>query len=150
MEAPVQDTITVAGRVDAQLAAVWDAYVDPAARAVWSVPAGEALVYDKSDFREGGHDLYRCGPPDSLDFTVTAEYVRIVPEQLIVYVETVRTAGQPLATGAVVWKFEADDRGTVVTVTSQITSFVGQAMIDGNRSGHAKALEQLGGFLPTS
>ena len=41
---------------------------DPIARAQWGVPAGEAMVIDEADFREGNQDRYRCGPPGSLDF----------------------------------------------------------------------------------
>ncbi len=43
---------------------VWNAYADIAQRSVWSVPDGEAVEYDASDFVQGGVDEYRCGPPD--------------------------------------------------------------------------------------
>lgn len=147
MNAPAHDTIRLTQHVDASVADVWEAYADSAARARWSVPAGEKMVYEQSDFREGGHDRYRCGPPETLDFHAETEYTRIVPNELVVYTETVRNEGQTLATGLVTWEFEPDDRGTLVTVTSQVVSFIGPGMIDGNRNGHTKALEQLGRHL---
>lgn len=60
-------TITISRLIEAPVATVWDAYADPAKRARWSVPAGEALIYDTTDFCEEGQD--RCAatrdkPPD--------------------------------------------------------------------------------------
>ena len=66
-----------------------------------------------------------------------------MPQELIVYAETVSNEGCPLATGLVTWEFEPESVGTLITITSQIVSFVGTGMIDGNRYGHTKALEQL-------
>jgi len=147
LSAPTHDTIRLTHHIDASVADVWEAYADSAARARWSVPAGEKIVYDQSDFREGGHDRHRCGPPETLDFHAETEYTRIVPNELVVYTETVKNEGQPLATGLVTWEFEPDDEGTLVTVTSQAVSFVGSGMIDGTRNGHTKALEQLSRHL---
>lgn len=62
----VHDTIILERAINAPVAAVWNAYADPIARAQWSVPVGEAMVFDQTDFREGGQDHYRCGPPESL------------------------------------------------------------------------------------
>lgn len=143
MNAPAYDTLRLSQHVDAPVLEVWEAYADSTTRARWSVPAGEKMVYDESDFQEGGRDRYRCGSPESLEFHAEVEYVKIVPQELVVYMETVRNEGKPLATGTVNWEFELDGTGTLVTVTNQVVSFVGVGMIDGNRNGHTKALEQL-------
>lgn len=143
MSAPTHDTIRVTQHVDAPVTEVWQAYADSTRRAQWSAPTGEKMVYDESSFREGGRDHYRCGPPENLEFHAEAEYTKIVPKDLIVYVETVSQDGQPLAAGLVTWEFEPEGAGTLVTVTNQVVSFVGVGMIDGNRNGHTKALEQL-------
>lgn len=147
MGAVINDTLLLDRRIDAPMAAVWDAYVDPAKRVQWSVPAGELMIYDEADFREQGRDRYRCGPPENLSFQVAVEYIKIVPDALIVYAETVRTEGQPLATSLLTWEFKPEQGATLVKVTNQLVSFVGQGMIDGNRSGHIKALKQLSDFL---
>ena len=104
----VNGTLTLERHINAPTAAAWDAYVDPAKRARWSLPAGEAMVYDETYFSERGRDRYRCG---------------------------------------LTWEFEPKEGGALVKITSQLASFVGQGMIDGNRNGHAKALEQLSKFL---
>lgn len=147
MNETVHATLTLDRRVNAPIAAVWEAYADPAERARWSVPAGEALVYDEADFREQGRDRYRCGPPETLEFHVAVEYLRIVPQKLICYSETVRTAEQPLATSLLTWVFDPAGDESLVSITCQLVSFVGQGMVDGNRNGHAKALAQLSEFL---
>lgn len=147
MSAPNHDTVRLTQHVDASAAEAWEAYADAATRARWSVPAGERMVYDESDFHEGGRDHYRCGSPEDLEFHAEVEYTKIVPQELVVYAETVRSEGQPLATGIVTWEFEPDSTGTLVTVTNQVVSFVGTEMIDGNRNGHTKALEQLSQHL---
>ena len=77
------------------------------------------------------------------------EYTKIAPKALIVYTETVRSAGQPLATGVVTWEFEPTTAGTYVRVISHIVSFVGGGMVDGTRNGHTKALQQLSTFATT-
>src|SRR5699024_5242638 len=101
------------------------------------------MVIDEADFREGSRDRYRCGPSDSLDFHVVAQYNRIISQRLIVYTETVTTGGETLLTSLVTWAFEPNGSTTYVTITTQLVSYVGSGMIEGSRSGHTKALEQL-------
>lgn len=45
------------------------------------------------------------------------------------------------------WVFDPAGDETLVTITCQLVSYVGQGMVDGNRNGHAKALAQLSEFL---
>lgn len=67
-----------------------------------------------------------------------------VPQELVVYTETVRNDGHPLTKAVLTWAFEPDGAETLVNVTSQVTSFAGQGMLDGNRNGHTMVLAQLG------
>jgi hypothetical protein len=41
---------------------VFSEFADPVERARWSAPSNEALIYDETDFRLGGKDVFRCGP----------------------------------------------------------------------------------------
>jgi len=145
MNVPIHDTVQVTRSLNASLNAVWEAYADVSQRVRWAVPEGEGMVYETSDFREGGRDRYRCGESESLEFYAEVEYTRIVPRETIVYVETVTMANLVLGTSLMTWHFESqnEDEDTVVTVTSQIVSFVGAEMITGNRNGHTAVLEQL-------
>ncbi|MEZ5087528.1 MAG: hypothetical protein R2722_15205 [Tessaracoccus sp.] len=67
-----------------------------------------------------------------------------VPQELVVYMETVRNDGHPLATAVLAWAFEPDGAGTLVNVTIQVTSFVGVGMLEGNHNNHTMVLAQLG------
>lgn len=147
MSRPIHETISLTRRLSESRESVWGAYADSNKRAVWSVPAGEEMVYSNSDFRVDGGDSYRCGTPDTLEFQAKVDYVRIVPEELIVYTESVFRDSELLSTALVTWEFEANNDGTLVTLTSQVISFVGAGMIEGTDNGHSKALDQLLHYL---
>ncbi|MBG6192069.1 uncharacterized protein YndB with AHSA1/START domain [Arthrobacter sp. CAN_A212] len=143
----VHETLKFTKTINPELSRVWEAFADPIQRARWSVPMGEAMVYEQAAFEVGGRDRYRCGPPESLDFVNIVDYSLIVPQSLVVYTETVTTSDQPLSAGVVTWSFTVSGDKTEVQLTSQVTSFVGDGMIEGNRNGHAKALNQLEEFV---
>ena len=143
MASVVHDTLTFSQSIHAPLSLVWEAIADSAQRTVWGVPAGEAQVYDESNFRVGDRDVYRCGPAETLEFSGVAEYLQIVPESLIVHTDVVAVEGKILAAALLTWQFKTQDGATRILLTDQVTSFVGTDMIDGHRNGHTKALEQL-------
>ncbi|WP_264065999.1 SRPBCC domain-containing protein [Mycolicibacterium komossense] len=144
----IHDTLTFERKIPATPDVVWRAYMDPSARAVWSAPAGEALVFDRTDFRPGGRDEYRCGPVDSLPFHGILDYLHIASSTLIVYTDTVTTNEHLLSTALQTWVFTDDHDGhTTIKVTNQVTSFVGDSMIEGHRNGHLKTLDQLEDFV---
>ena len=43
-------------------------FADPVARAKWSAPTGDALVYDETDFKVGGRDFNDAGLRATLSF----------------------------------------------------------------------------------
>lgn len=150
MTAVTHDTLSFTRRIEAPIAAVWDAFADPEQRALWSVPAEHAQVYDEAAFEVRGRDLYRCGPPNALDVEGVVDYIQIVPRSLIIHLDTVSRHGRMLATALLTWEFEAEGEGTVVRLTDQVTSLVGPDMIDGHRNGHTIALDQLRDFARAS
>lgn len=139
----IRDSITVTQQVNAAVADLWQAYADTAVRAQWSVPAGDGLEYVSDEFVTGGRASYRCGTPGVLEFTAVVDYILIEPEDLIVYTETLRHNDQPLAASLVTWEFEQAPHGTLVVVTNQTLSFVGQDILTGTLNGHRIALQQL-------
>lgn len=150
MTTVAHDILKFTKTIDAPLAEVWAAFADSDERAKWSVPAGDAQVYEESNFQIGGRDVYRCGPPKTLDFHGVLDYIHIVPQSLIVHTDTVTVQDQILATALLTWEFEDRGSATLVRLTDQVTSFVGDDMIEGHRNGHAKALNQLKDFVSTS
>jgi uncharacterized protein YndB with AHSA1/START domain len=61
-------TITLRHSYSALLERVSSAFADPAARASWSSPSNDELIYDEADFRIGGKDVFRCGPKGTQSF----------------------------------------------------------------------------------
>lgn len=144
---PLTETLHLSTRIARPAGDVWAAFADTEAREHWSVPAGEALVYDFDEFRTGGSARYRCGAPGELQFRATINDVAIEETKFAVHTDTVWHGDDLLATGLITWSFSDAPEGTAVSITAQVVSFVGTDMIDGNRNGHRIALEQLRAFL---
>jgi uncharacterized protein YndB with AHSA1/START domain len=122
---------------------VFSEFANPVARASWSAPSKDELIYDEADFRVGGKDVFRCGPKGDPKFRGETRYLDIVPNARVVSSETVEVAGRRLAVALTTLDFEATEDGTNLTVTLQIVSFVGPGMIHGYESGNRSALENL-------
>ena len=123
---------------------VFNAMADPVQRASWSTPSeSAAFIYDSADFREGGQDVFRCGSRDNPQYTGTATYISIVPNARIVWCEVVKSAGHILAALLITTSLEDHDEGTRVRMAVQITSFCGDAMVQGTETGTNASLDNL-------
>jgi len=126
---------------------VFSEFADPVARARWSAPSKDALIYDETDFRLGGKDVFRCGPKGNPKFGGETRYLNIVTNALVVSSETVDVKGQRLAVALTTLDFEPTEEGTNLTVTIQIVSFAGPDIIHGYESGNKSALKNLSLYL---
>lgn len=144
---PLTETLRLNTQIARPVSDVWAAFAATDVRQQWSVPAGEALVYDYDDFRTGGSARYRCGTPGELQFSAATDYVRVEEFSHVVHTDTVWLGGDLLATGLITWTFSEVPEGTCVSIVDQVVSFVGVDMIEGSRNGHRIALEQLGVFF---
>ena len=122
---------------------VFSEFAGPVARARWGAPSKDALIYDETDFRLGGKDVFRCGPKGAPKFSGETRYLNIVTNARVVSSETLDVEGQRLAVALTTLDFEPTEVGTNLTVTIQIVSFVGPDMIRGYESGNRSALENL-------
>jgi uncharacterized protein YndB with AHSA1/START domain len=144
---PQHATITLEHLYAAPLERVFSEFADPVARARWSAPSKDVLIYDEADFRIGGKDVFRCGPEGDPKFRGETRYLNIVPNALVVSSETLDMDGQRLAVALSTLDFSRTDEGTNLTVTVQIVSFVGPDMIHGYESGNRSALKNLADHL---
>jgi uncharacterized protein YndB with AHSA1/START domain len=140
-------TITLQHSYSAPLERVFSEFADPVARARWSAPPQDALIYDEADFRVGGKDVFRCGPKGDPKFRGETRYLQIVPNARVVCSETVDMDGQRLAVALTTLDFERTEDGTNLTVTVQMVSFAGPDMIHGYESGNKSALKNLSQHL---
>jgi uncharacterized protein YndB with AHSA1/START domain len=136
-------TITLQHSYSAPPEQVFSEFADPVARARWSAPSKDVLIYDEADFRIGGKDMFRCGPKEDPKFRGETRYLEIVPNARVVSSETVDMEGQRLAVALTTLDFEPTEDGTNLTVTVQMFSFVGPDVIQGYESGHKSALKNL-------
>jgi uncharacterized protein YndB with AHSA1/START domain len=144
---PQHATITLERSYPAPLERVFSEFADPVARARWSAPSDDVLIYDEADFRIGGKDVFRCGPKGDPKFRGETRYLVIVPNARVVSSETLDMGDQRLAVSLTTLDFEATEKVTNVTVTLQMVSFVGPGMISGYESGNRSALENLSQHL---
>jgi uncharacterized protein YndB with AHSA1/START domain len=123
---------------------VFAAFADPEERANWGTPSETAaFIYDKVDFREGGSDVFRCGDKSNPQYRGVTTYYDIVPNQRIISSETVETEGRKLLISMATTTLQAEGSGTKVIVTVQLTSLVGEGMLNGAKFGHNASLDNL-------
>jgi uncharacterized protein YndB with AHSA1/START domain len=146
-EKPQHATITLERTYRAPLQRVFSEFANPVARARWSPPSNDVLIYDQTDFRAGGRDLFRCGPKNDPKFRGETFYHLIVPNGLGVSSEVLDADSQHLAVSLNTLDFEPTGESTHVKLTVQIVSFVGASMIHGYESGNTTALDNLSRHL---
>jgi len=79
------DTFVIARTYDSPVANVFRAWADPKRKARWFAGSAEALGHGyELDFRVGGHEVNRGGPPGGPVYTYSAEFRDIVVNQRIV------------------------------------------------------------------
>ncbi|HEY2471034.1 MAG TPA: SRPBCC family protein [Terracidiphilus sp.] len=140
-------TITLQQSYSASVQRVFAEFADPVARARWSAPSNDVLLYDEADFRVGGTDVFRCGPKADPRFRGETRYLDIVSNARVVSSETLEQEGQRLAVALTTLDFEPTEGGTNLTVTIQMVSFVGPDLIPAYDSGNKAALRNLSTHL---
>jgi uncharacterized protein YndB with AHSA1/START domain len=81
---------------------------------------------------------------------VDSRYVDIAQGQRIVTTETVHENTQLLSANITTVEFSDDSGGTQVKITVQVTSLVGDGMIENTRSGNAGSLANMARYLEQS
>src|SRR5271170_7138569 len=80
------ETFVIERIYDVPVTQVFRAWADPLLKARWFAGSAEALGAGyELDFRVGGHEVNRGGPPGGPVYTYSAEFRDIIAEQRIVY-----------------------------------------------------------------
>jgi len=141
-------TIVVEQTINVPVARSYGAFAKATEREAWAAPSDTAaFIYDETDFRVGGRDVARCGAKADPRFRVETRYVDIVPMQRIVSTETIHEVDKLLAVNITTIEFVPDDQRTRMKITVQVTSFVGKAMIENTKAGHAGSLRNMAHYL---
>jgi uncharacterized protein YndB with AHSA1/START domain len=136
-------TVILEHTYSAPVEQVFAEFADPVARARWSVPINDGMVYVEADFRETKGDVFRCGPPGDLRFRGVTTYHVIIPNECVISTEALTEEGKRCAVALNTLEFQPVSEGTALKVTLQIVSFVGPQMVEGYESGNRGALKGL-------
>lgn len=130
--------------IPAPVERVFAAFADPVARSEWGAPSDTAaVIYDETDFREGGQDRFRCGSKANPNIHGTTRYLDIVAISRVVSSETIEMEGKRLCVSLTTLEFAANGGTTRVTTTTQLASFIGDDMIRGHETGTNASLDNL-------
>lgn len=123
---------------------VFAAFADPVARSEWGAPSDTTVViYDETDFREGGQDRFRCGPKANPNIHGTTRYLDIIHNRRVVSTETISMNGRHLCVSLTTLEFVPNGDTTKLTNTTQLASFIGEEMVRGHEAGTNAALDNL-------
>jgi uncharacterized protein YndB with AHSA1/START domain len=141
-------TVVFERTYDAPIARVYAAFADPVARASWSAPSDTAIfLYDETDFRIGGRDVFRCGSRSDPRYRGETYYHNIAPERRIVSTEVIDELDKRLSVAVTTLELEREGERTKLKLTVQVVSLDGPGMIEGTKTGYAGALDNLGRYL---
>jgi uncharacterized protein YndB with AHSA1/START domain len=99
------------------------------------------------DFRVGGAEMSRGGPPGGPVFTYSASYKDIVPDERIVYGYSMESDGTVISVSVTTVEFAAAAGGTTLTFTEQGVFLDGGDTPDVREKGTGELLDNLGAAL---
>jgi uncharacterized protein YndB with AHSA1/START domain len=127
-------------------ARVFAAWSSRDAKARWFGP-GDGSMDLKLDFRVGGTEFFRAGPPDGPVFTYEATYQEIVPDERIVYGYTMDADDTRISVSVTTIEFAPAGDGTTLTFTEQGVFLDGADTLTVREKGTNELLDQLGAAL---
>jgi uncharacterized protein YndB with AHSA1/START domain len=137
-------TLVFQREVAAPVEKVFAAFADWKARSDWGAPSDTAaLIYDSTDFREGGEDRFRCGSKSNPNIHGLTRYLEIISNRRIVSSETITVEGKRLCASLTTLELFGDNFSTQFKSTTQVVSFIGQDMIKGHEVGTNSSLDHL-------
>jgi uncharacterized protein YndB with AHSA1/START domain len=145
MNALAHATLVMERTYKATPARVFAAWANVEARARWSAPAPDiTIIYERSEFREGGVDVSRCVEPGKADYVAHVHYLDICQDQRIVFVESVSHDNARVSAALISVELTPQGDGARLLLTMQIASFDGAGMEAGYEHGWRAALDNLG------
>ncbi|MCB2129692.1 MAG: SRPBCC domain-containing protein [Rhodobacteraceae bacterium] len=138
-------TLTFQRRVKAPAATLWQAWLSPAARAVWSAPSPEVSVdIIEADPRTGGRELSVCKVAGQPDIHVETGWMHLQAPHHSVNYERVSSGGAAQSVALVTAEIAGDGDDSRIDLTVQLSS-IARDMAADYRQGFAAGLANLGG-----
>jgi uncharacterized protein YndB with AHSA1/START domain len=114
------DTFVIERIYDVPTTKVFGAWADPRLKARWFAGSADALGagYDL-DFRVGGREVNRGGPPGGPVYTYESRFHDIVPEQRIVYTYEMYADDARISVSVATIEFRSEEATTRLVLTEQ-------------------------------
>jgi uncharacterized protein YndB with AHSA1/START domain len=144
----VHDTFVVERGYDVPPEQVFKAWSEPAIKARWFAGSSDALGAGyELDFRIGGREVNRGGPPGGPVYTYESQFRDIVPEQRIVYTYEMYADDARLSVSVATVVFRADGDRTHLVLTEQGVFLDGHDTSAQREEGTRSLLASLGAEL---
>jgi uncharacterized protein YndB with AHSA1/START domain len=140
-------TFVIERTYDASPARVFAAWADPAAKARWFGGPDEWENRHELDFRVGGREVNRTGPPGGPVYAYEARYHDIVPDQRITYAYTMDRDETRMSVSVATVEFKPADAGARLILTEQGVFLDGTDKPEYREDGTKKLLESLDAVL---
>jgi uncharacterized protein YndB with AHSA1/START domain len=142
------DTFVIERTYDAPVAQVFHAWADPVLKARWCAGSAAALGAGyELDFRVGGHERNRGGPPGGPLYTIDSEFRDIVPDERIIYTYEMHMDEHRISVSVATVEFHRDDTKTRLVLTEQGVFLDGHDTSEQREEGTRAMLDTLVGVL---
>ena len=142
------DSFTLERDYDAPPSRVWRAWSDASEKAAWfGGPEEWGPAEYELDFRVGGREVSRGGPPDGPSFTYDATYRDIVPGKRFVYAYDMYSDETRISVSLGTLELAPTGSGTRLTYTEQAAMLDGLDTIEERQRGTIELLDALGRAL---
>jgi len=138
-------TLTFERDMAAPLAASWEAWTAPAARAVWAPPSPSVTIeYLEAETRVGGREISLCKVEGEPDIHCEIGWLALEPEARSVNSEVISSEGATLSAALVTAHFSGEADRSRLVVTVQLSSLARDMEAD-YREGFGAGLDNLAG-----
>jgi uncharacterized protein YndB with AHSA1/START domain len=142
------DTFVIERVYDVPVAQTFRAWADPVLKARWFVGSANAIEAGYAlDFRVGGHEVFRGGPPGGPVHSYDSEFRDIVPEQRIVHTYEMFVDDDRISVSVATVQFRSHDSATQLILTEQGVYLDGRDTAAQREEGTRSFLESLATLL---
>ena len=142
------DTFVIERDYDVPVAQVFRAWADPQLKARWFAGSTDALGDGyELEFRVGGREVNRGGPPGGPVYTYESVFRDIVPDQRIVYTYEMHADDDRISVSVATVEFRGDGASTHLRLTEQGVFLDGHDTSAQREEGTRSLLDSLGASL---
>ena len=142
------DTFVIERSYNVPVAQVFRAWADPTVKARWFAGSADALGAGyELDFRVGGREVNRGGPPGGPLYTYESEFRDIIPEQRIIYTYEMFTDETRISVSVATVQFRSHDATTQLVLTEQGVFLDGHDTVAQREEGTRTLLDSLAAIL---